>query len=72
MAAHMKEAYLMDNVKRIVDSGVCTGCGACLGCEHLRLERSPLGFDVPAPDDGCIRCGKCVAACVFDPLREDN
>lgn len=62
----------MDNVKHIVDAGVCVGCGACLGCEHLRLTRSPLGFDVPEPDEGCTGCGRCVAACCFDPLREDE
>lgn len=62
----------MDNVKRIVDAGVCVGCGACLGCEHLRLTRSPLGFDVPEPVEGCTGCGRCVAACCFDPLREDE
>ena len=62
----------MDNVKRIVDAGVCVGCGACLGYEHLRLTRSPLGFDVPEPDEGCTGCGRCVAACCFDPLREDE
>ena len=43
-----------------------------LGCEHLQLVRSPLGFDVPVADEGCTRCGKCVQACVFDPLREDD
>lgn len=62
----------MDNVKRIVDAGVCVGCGACLGCEHLRLTCSPLGFDVPEPDEGCTGCGRCVAACCFDPLREED
>ena len=62
----------MDSVKRIVDSGMCTGCGACLGCEHLKLERSPLGFDVPVPDSCCIGCGKCVSACIYDPEREDD
>ena len=62
----------MENIKRIVDSGVCTGCGACMGCEHLRLERDPLGFDVPVADEGCTRCGKCVSACIFDPLRDDD
>lgn len=67
-----KEAYDMENIQRIVDSGVCTGCGACMACEHLRMERSPLGFDVPVADEGCIRCGKCVEACVFDSLREDD
>jgi len=62
----------MDNIRRIVESGMCTGCGACLGCEHLTLKRSPLGFNVPVPDGQCVHCGKCVETCVFDPLREDE
>ena len=62
----------MENIQRIVASGICTGCGACMSCEHLHMERSPLGFDVPVADEGCARCGKCVEACIFDPLREDN
>ena len=60
----------MENVMRIVEQGVCTGCGACLGCEHLQLRRGPLGFDVPEADEGCIGCGQCTAACIFDPMRE--
>lgn len=62
----------MENISRIVNGGMCTGCGACLSCEHLVLRRSPLGFDVPVPDEGCTNCGKCIAACIFDPLREDD
>ena len=62
----------VDNITRITALGMCTGCGACLNCEHLHLERSPLGFDIPVPDEGCIHCGRCVAACVFDPEREDD
>lgn len=62
----------MENVSRIVKAGVCTGCGACLGCEHLHLRRGTLGFDVPEADEGCTGCGKCTAACIFDPLREDE
>ena len=62
----------MENIKRIVDSGMCTGCGACMDCEHLRLEHSTLGFDVPVADEDCTKCGKCVSACIFDPLREDD
>lgn len=62
----------MDNIKRIVDMGVCVGCGACRVCEHIHMERSDLGFDVPAIDEGCTGCGQCVQACVFDPLREDD
>lgn len=42
----------MDNITRITALGMCTGCGACLNCEHLHLERSSLGFDIPVPDEG--------------------
>ena len=63
---------MMDNITRITDLGMCTACGACLKCEHLHLERSPLGVDFPVPDEGCTRCGKCVKACIFDPEREDD
>lgn len=63
---------MMDNITRITALGMCTGCGACLNCEHLHLEHSPLGFDIPVPDEGCTHCGKCVKACVFDPEREDD
>ena len=62
----------MENIKRIVDAGICVGCGACTGCEHLHLTCSPLGFDVPVADEGCTGCGQCVEACSFDPLREDD
>lgn len=62
----------MDNIRRIVECGMCTGCGACLGCEHLTLKRSPLGFDMPEPDEHCVHCGKCVEACIYDPRREDD
>lgn len=63
---------MMDNITRITALGLCTGCGACLNCEHLHPERSPLGFDIPVPDEGCTRCGKCVKVCIFDPDREDD
>lgn len=62
----------MENIERITGSGVCTGCGACLGCEHLHMKPGALGFDIPVPDEGCRRCGRCVAACIFDPDREDD
>ena len=62
----------MDSVKRIVEVGVCVGCGACQACEHIRMERSNLGFDVPVVDETCTGCGKCVQDCVFDPLRDDE
>ena len=57
----------MDNITRITALGMCTGCGACLNCEHLHLERSSLGFDIPVPDEGCTRCGT-QRACVMQAL----
>ncbi len=63
---------MVDNVNRIVQAGVCTGCGACAGCRHLVFQQGPLGFQVPVIDQDCTHCGKCVAACIFDPLREDD
>lgn len=62
----------MNNIMRIVESGVCTGCGACNGCEHLRFEEGPLGFPMPRIDQNCTGCGACVSRCSFDPLREDG
>ncbi len=62
----------MDNVARIVQMGVCTGCGLCGGCEHLLFEKGPLGFPVPKVDESCISCGTCVSKCIFAPLREDD
>jgi len=62
----------MENVSKIVRMGICVGCGACAGCEHIRFERCELGFDVPVVDAGCLRCGKCLAACSFDPDIEDE
>lgn len=62
----------MDNVQRIVQAGVCTGCGACDGCEHLRFEPNSWGVPTPVIDDQCTHCGSCVQACIYDPMREDD
>lgn len=62
----------MDNVMRIVRAGVCTGCGACAGCEHIQFRPGELGFDTPQVDANCTQCGNCVKACCFDPLAEDD
>lgn len=61
-----------NNVVRVVESGLCTGCGACAGCEHLTLTEGPLGFPVPAVDEGCVGCGQCLARCLYDPERDDE
>ena len=62
----------MDNITRIVQMGVYTGCGACSSCKHIQFTRNSLGFDSPIVDDECEHCGKCIANCCFDPLKEDD
>ena len=62
----------MNNITRIVDSGVCTGCGACNSCEHISFEENKYGFYNPVADDECNGCGKCVMKCIYDPNREDD
>lgn len=65
------EGMHMNNVARIVQSGVCTGCNACAGCEHIHFEKNQYGFSVPVIDDHCTDCGTCIEQCLFDPDRED-
>lgn len=61
----------MNNIMRIVDSGVCTGCSACGFCEHISFRQNSFGFYSLVVDDKCNNCGKCVEECVFDPDRKD-
>lgn len=61
----------MNNIMRIVNSGVCTGCSACSFCEHISFVRNKYGF-TPIVDDNCNNCGKCVEECVYDPYREND
>ena len=60
------------NVASIVDSGRCTGCGACAGCEHITLRMGSLGFPAPVVDEACKQCGQCLAQCIYDPDREED
>ena len=50
---------------------MCTGCGMCIGCEHITFENSALGFPVPTVDDSCIHCGICLSKCIFDPDNDE-
>lgn len=62
----------MENVKFIVDRGICTGCSACNICEHIEFIKNKYGGYSPKIDDGCINCGKCLAECIYNPDREDD
>lgn len=61
----------MDNVRRIVDSGMCTGCSACDICENISFSNGPQGFPVPMVHENCIGCGRCLTMCICDPERDD-
>ena len=62
----------MNNIMRIVNLGVCTGCSACNCCEHITFMQNQNGFCSPVVDDKCDNCGKCVEQCIYDPDREDD
>ena len=60
----------MNNITKIVNQGICTGCGACNICEHIKFQKNSNGFLAPTVDDTCVNCGKCVAHCIYDPDQE--
>ncbi len=63
---------MKNNVKRITDSGSCTGCAACGVCEHITFQKNVQGFFAPVVDAGCTGCGTCVAACIYDALQDED
>jgi len=62
----------MDNVSRVVEMGTCTSCGACAVCKHISFQTGKMGFPVPAVDENCIHCGRCLALCDWEPLKEEE
>lgn len=56
----------MQNVGEVVERGLCTGCGTCVGvCPSHSLEMGLCdGILVPEVDAGkCTECGLCVKSC---------
>ena len=61
----------MNNIKKVTDMGICTGCGSCAGCEHITFKNNELGFPAPIVDDNCKNCGECLKKCIYWDT-EDN
>lgn len=56
----------MDNIKGVVEDGLCVGCGTCAGvCPVCAVEmRVSKGLFLPVVDEvKCTRCGLCVRCC---------
>ncbi len=63
---------MSNNVSQITEAGICVGCGACSGCEHIKFETNHLGFPAPIVDENCIQCGTCLSKCIYNPANQDN
>lgn len=65
-------AYMGMTVSEVTEKGMCIGCGACVGCEHITFETGKLGFPVPVVDEGCVNCGKCLKNCPVNMDENDE
>lgn len=55
----------VNSIQKVTDAGICTGCGACEGCEHITFMNNRLGFPSPVVDNGCTNCGSCLEKCIY-------
>ena len=63
----------MNNISKIVNLGVCTGCNACSSCEYIIFVKNKNGFYSPVVDDDkCNSCGKCLKECIYNPDKDDD
>lgn len=61
----------MGNVSKVTNLGMCVGCGACKGCEHITFAENELGFPAPIVDDECKQCGECLSKCIYNPDNDN-
>lgn len=54
----------MNNIMKVVQLGICTGCRACR-CEHIMFEKNKHGFPSPLVDESCTNCGECLKQCIY-------
>lgn len=61
----------MNNITKIVDTGICVGCGECRICEHISFKNNRYGVPTPIVDVACTNCGECLNQCHYNPDNED-
>ncbi len=60
----------MNNITKVVKSGLCTGCRAC-NCDHITFEKNNNGFPSPVVDQSCTNCGECLKQCIYFDENDD-
>ena len=63
--AKLETKLVLPNIAKIVDDGLCTGCGTCAGvCPTEAISmRIVDGLFLPEVGDGCTDCGLCLKCC---------
>ncbi len=64
---------IMKNIKKILDKGICSGCGACgyaCSVNAIHFEQDENGFLCPTINySKCVDCGKCINIC---PMKQET
>ncbi len=64
----------LDTVDKVVEQGLCTGCGSCVAScprDAINMNETASGLLSPAIDsDKCSSCGLCARVCPGDHLEE--
>lgn len=62
-----EEVDMGNNIKKVVDQGLCTGCGTCKSiCSYdaIYMGKNISGFVIPIIDEEkCINCDMCLQSC---------
>lgn len=63
--AKLETKRILPNIAKIVDDGLCTGCGTCAGvCPTEAISMRIIdGLFLPEVGDSCTDCGLCLKCC---------